>query len=82
MTTHTQVLIIGSGPTGLTLAVDLRRRGIDCLVIERDTEPHHHSRGKGLQPRTLEVLDDLGVIDEILAQGEFRQRIHLHLRLA
>lgn len=78
MTITTDVLIIGAGPTGLTLAVDLRRRGVDCLVIERAVEPHEQSRGKGLQPRTLEVLDDLGVIDDILQYGEWRQQVSLY----
>ncbi len=78
MTIATQVMIIGAGPTGLTLAVDLRRRGIDCLVIERDPVPHRHSRGKGLQPRTLEVLEDLGVLPDILEHGVQRQVINVY----
>ncbi|WP_405168198.1 FAD-dependent monooxygenase [Nocardia sp. NBC_01499] len=63
------VLIVGAGPTGLTLGCDLARRGIDCLVVDKATELFIGSRGKGLQPRTLEVFDDLGLIDEVLAHG-------------
>jgi len=66
---HTEVLIVGAGPTGLTLACDLARRGVRALVVERSAGLFPGSRGKGLQPRTLEVLDDLGVIAEILAAG-------------
>ncbi|TDD12216.1 hypothetical protein E1292_01865 [Nonomuraea deserti] len=65
----THVLIVGSGPTGLTLAIDLARRGVELRIVERSQEPPAGVRGKGLQPRTLEVFDDLGVIDEILATG-------------
>ncbi|SNT59856.1 2-polyprenyl-6-methoxyphenol hydroxylase [Actinomadura meyerae] len=61
------VLIIGAGPTGLTLAVDLARRGVSHRII--DPGARTGSRGKGLQPRTLEVFDDLGVIGAIRAAG-------------
>jgi 2-polyprenyl-6-methoxyphenol hydroxylase-like FAD-dependent oxidoreductase/putative NADPH-quinone reductase len=66
------VLIVGAGPTGLTLACDLARRGIHVRVIERFAVPSVASRGKGLQPRTLEVLDDLGVADTVLTRGTTR----------
>ena len=78
MTTRTDVLIVGAGPTGLTLAVDLARRGVDAVLVEAESELPRQSRGKGLQPRTLEVLDDLGVVDEVLAHGEWRQQITLY----
>ncbi|MEU4150043.1 FAD-dependent monooxygenase [Streptomyces sp. NPDC026659] len=63
------VLIVGAGPTGLTLGVDLARRGVDALVVERAATLFPGSRGKGLQPRTMEVFDDLGVLDAIRASG-------------
>lgn len=66
---HTEVLVVGAGPTGLALAVDLARSGVDALVVERSGSLFPGSRGKGLQPRTLEVLDDLGVYEEIRAAG-------------
>ncbi|WP_084958810.1 FAD-dependent monooxygenase [Thermoactinospora rubra] len=65
----THVLIAGGGPTGLTLAIELARRDVDFRIVDRSPEPPKGSRGKGLQPRTLEVFHDLGVIDEILATG-------------
>lgn len=65
----TEVLIVGAGPTGLTLACDLRRRGIGVRVAERGPALFPGSRGKGIQPRTLEVLDDLGLADAALAAG-------------
>ncbi|MEU8779140.1 FAD-dependent monooxygenase [Streptomyces sp. NPDC048606] len=65
----TDVLIVGAGAAGLALAVDLARRGTRALVVERSATLFPGSRGKGLQPRTLEVLDDLGVGEEIRAAG-------------
>ncbi|MFC4013259.1 FAD-dependent monooxygenase [Nonomuraea purpurea] len=65
----THVLIVGAGPTGLTLAVELARRGVDLRIVDKFPQPPTGVRGKGLQPRTLEVFDDLGVIDQVLATG-------------
>jgi 2-polyprenyl-6-methoxyphenol hydroxylase-like FAD-dependent oxidoreductase len=67
--TQTDVLVAGAGPTGLTLACDLARRGVAVRIIDRAREFPAGSRGKGLSPRSLEVLDDLAVIDQILASG-------------
>jgi 2-polyprenyl-6-methoxyphenol hydroxylase-like FAD-dependent oxidoreductase len=66
---QTDVLIVGAGPTGLALGIDLARRGIAALVLERADGLFPGSRGKGLQPRTMEVFDDLGVLDAIRAAG-------------
>src|SRR5262249_12521099 len=65
----TSVLVVGAGPAGLTLAIDLARRGVACKIIDCSAVPTTASRGKGLQPRTLEVFDDLGSVERILAEG-------------
>ncbi|MET7616385.1 FAD-dependent monooxygenase [Streptomyces sp. NPDC005408] len=62
-------MIVGAGPTGLALACDLARRGVHTLVAEQSDALFPGSRGKGIQPRTMEVLDDLGVVDAVLAAG-------------
>ncbi|MFD5364359.1 FAD-dependent oxidoreductase [Streptomyces tendae] len=67
--TEPEVLIVGAGPTGLALGIDLARRGVDALVLESAGELFPGSRGKGFQPRTMEVFDDLGVVDAIHAVG-------------
>jgi 2-polyprenyl-6-methoxyphenol hydroxylase-like FAD-dependent oxidoreductase len=69
--TDTQVLIIGAGPTGLALACDLARRGVQFRIVDKATEYFIGSKGKGLQPRSLEVMDDLGIIDQVLGNGKF-----------
>jgi 2-polyprenyl-6-methoxyphenol hydroxylase-like FAD-dependent oxidoreductase len=75
------VLIVGAGPTGLTLALDLTRRGIPCRLIDAAEIPFPGSRGKGIQPRTLEIFDDLGVIEAILATGGLYPKLRLHAGL-
>nr|WP_249198108.1 FAD-dependent oxidoreductase [Gluconobacter wancherniae] len=66
----TDVLISGAGATGLTLAIDLARRGVSFQLIEQNTKPFSGSRGKGIQPRTLEIFEDLGIVDRVAAAGE------------
>jgi 2-polyprenyl-6-methoxyphenol hydroxylase-like FAD-dependent oxidoreductase len=73
------VLIVGAGPTGLTLALDLLRRGISCRLVEAAETPFTGSRGKGLQPRTLEIFDNLGIIEPILAAGGHYPKMRIHL---
>jgi 2-polyprenyl-6-methoxyphenol hydroxylase-like FAD-dependent oxidoreductase len=64
-----EVLICGAGAAGLTLAIDLARRGISFRLIEKMDDPFRGSRGKGIQPRTQEVFEDLGILDRIVAAG-------------
>ncbi|WP_327241525.1 FAD-dependent monooxygenase [Streptomyces sp. NBC_01320] len=65
--TTAQVLVVGAGPTGLTLACDLARHGVKAHLVEKSDRLFPGSRGKGLQPRTQEVFDGLGVISAIQA---------------
>ncbi|MFC4618890.1 FAD-dependent oxidoreductase [Camelliibacillus cellulosilyticus] len=69
------VLIVGAGPTGLTLACELARRGVSFRLIEAAPGPQPGSRGKGIQPRTLEVFDDLGIVDRVIANGRMAMPI-------
>ena len=63
------VLICGAGPAGLTLAIELARRGVSFRLIEKMAAPFPGSRGKGIQPRTLEIFEDLGILDRLMAAG-------------
>jgi 2-polyprenyl-6-methoxyphenol hydroxylase-like FAD-dependent oxidoreductase len=72
------VLICGAGAAGLTLAIDLARRGVSFRLIDKLPAPFAGSRGKGIQPRSLEVFEDLGLVDRLAAAGGYYppQRIH------
>ncbi|WP_433939873.1 FAD-dependent monooxygenase [Paenibacillus lautus] len=63
------VLIVGAGPTGLTLACDLARRNVDHRIIERSALYNVASRAKAIQPRSLEVVDDLEAVRYIIDTG-------------
>ena len=66
-----QVLIAGAGPTGLALACDLARRGVQFRIVDKAQAHFIGSKGKGLQPRSLEVMDDFGIVDQIVRNGKF-----------
>ncbi len=63
------VIISGGGPTGMMLAAELRLHGVRVLVLERDAEPTTAVRALGLQPRTVEIMDQRGLLDAFLAEG-------------
>ncbi|WP_332767754.1 FAD-dependent oxidoreductase [Phenylobacterium sp.] len=73
------VLVVGGGPTGSALAIDLARRGLRVRIIEKNAHSFPGSRAKGLQPRTLEVLDDLGVVADALAAGDLYPPLGVHV---
>ncbi len=63
------VLIVGAGAAGLVLAIDLARRGVAFRILDKAAGPFVGSRGKGIQPRSQEVFEDLGVLDRMAAIG-------------
>jgi 2-polyprenyl-6-methoxyphenol hydroxylase-like FAD-dependent oxidoreductase len=65
----TDVLIVGAGPTGLALAAELRRRGIETVIVDKIVEGANTSRAAVVHARTLEVLEPLGVVPTMLAEG-------------
>jgi 2-polyprenyl-6-methoxyphenol hydroxylase-like FAD-dependent oxidoreductase len=72
------VLIVGAGPTGLTLACELRRRGIQIRLIDQLPARTTQSRALGLQARSLEVFEKLGVLDQMLDRGLPVDTVHLY----
>lgn len=67
--TPVDVLIVGTGPTGLTMACELLRRGISCRILEKTAAAGTTSRAIGLQARSLEVFANMGIVEPALAQG-------------
>jgi 2-polyprenyl-6-methoxyphenol hydroxylase-like FAD-dependent oxidoreductase len=70
MTDH-QVVIAGGGPTGLMLAGELALAGVDVVIVERRaTQELEEARSRGMHSRTLEVLDQRGIAERFLAEGQ------------
>ncbi|MEW5916667.1 MAG: FAD-dependent monooxygenase, partial [Gemmatimonadota bacterium] len=68
------VVIAGGGPTGLMLAGELALAGVDGAVVERRVSQElAGSRAGGLQSRTIEVLDQRGIVDRFLSEGQVAQ---------
>jgi 2-polyprenyl-6-methoxyphenol hydroxylase-like FAD-dependent oxidoreductase len=63
------VIVAGGGPTGLMLASELRLQGVHVVVLERDTEPTPYVRALGLHARSIEVMDQRGLLERFLALG-------------
>ncbi|MFD5560473.1 rifampin monooxygenase [Kitasatospora griseola] len=67
------VLVVGGGPTGLMLACELRLHGVEVVVLERLTAPTGESRGQGLHARSVEVMDQRGLLERFRAvSSEYR----------
>src|SRR6516225_528065 len=68
-TTPTHVLIVGAGPTGLVLALWLRRLGVQVRIVDQTGEPGTTSRAVAVQARTLEFYRQIGFADTVIARG-------------
>lgn len=73
-----QVLVVGAGPTGLSMAIELLRHQIPFRIIDKKAAPVETSNALGVQPRTLEVWDDQGLIQTALEQGFPLKGITIH----
>lgn len=65
----TEVLIIGAGPTGLALAAQLIRFGIDFIIIDENQSTTSYSKALGVQARTLEIYEQFGIADKLVSLG-------------
>lgn len=78
MTSHIPVLIVGAGPTGLLMACELARRNIPFRLIDKKPERTLTANAVGIQTRTLEMLDHLGLVHQFLKLGHECKAIQLH----
>jgi 2-polyprenyl-6-methoxyphenol hydroxylase-like FAD-dependent oxidoreductase len=74
---NTDVLIVGAGPTGLSLACQLVRYGINFVIIEKKAGVTTHSKAIGVQARTLEIYEQLGVSKQAIALGQIAGKIRI-----
>ena len=74
-----RVLIAGAGPTGLTAAIELARRGVEIKIVEKRPEGSGFSRAVGIMPKSLELLTDSGVAERLLADGIRMANFHIFL---
>jgi 2-polyprenyl-6-methoxyphenol hydroxylase-like FAD-dependent oxidoreductase len=65
---RTDVLVVGAGPSGLMLAVCLAKLGIDVMIVDGKGGPTPESRALGVQARSMELYDQLGLVDRVLAE--------------
>ena len=66
---HTQVIIVGAGPVGLTLAIDLGRRGIRCILLEQKEAPQFLPKMERCNARTMEIYRRIGISEKIRDAG-------------
>jgi len=80
VTEPVDVLIVGAGPTGLTLAAQLQAFGTGFRIVDRLLDRVHESRALAVQPRTLEVLGGLGLADTMVERGNPAVELEMHGR--
>src|SRR6185312_10917972 len=76
--THTKVLIVGAGPSGLMMAAQLLRYGIQPIIIDSKKGPTIHSNALAVQARSLEIYRQMGVADHIIKEGKPAQAGNFH----
>jgi 2-polyprenyl-6-methoxyphenol hydroxylase-like FAD-dependent oxidoreductase len=76
-TIRTDVLVVGSGPTGLSLACQLVRHGVDFVVVEKNEGVTRFSKAIGVQARTLEIYEQLGLAEPAVERGAIASRTRL-----
>ena len=82
ISTHNDVpvVIVGAGPTGVLLAIELARRGVEVRVLDKQPSRSRESRAIGIHARTLEVFHQLGLIEEFLELGHRVDGLSVHTR--
>ena len=73
----TDVLIVGAGPTGLALACQLIRYGVDFVIIDKKETTTPYSKAIGVQARTLEIYEQIGLSDKLIELGAIAEKVRM-----
>jgi 2-polyprenyl-6-methoxyphenol hydroxylase-like FAD-dependent oxidoreductase len=74
------ILIVGAGPVGLTLALELHRRGVNCRIIDKNSGPSEHSKALAIHARTLEIFENMGIVAQIVNAGHQLSAVNINAR--
>ena len=76
-TINTDVLVVGAGPTGLAIACQLIRYGIDFIVIDKKEGTTPFSKAIGVQARTLEIYEQIGLAESLIKEGAITKGVRM-----
>jgi 2-polyprenyl-6-methoxyphenol hydroxylase-like FAD-dependent oxidoreductase len=74
------VAVVGAGPTGVMLAIELARRGVEVRIFDKQAAPPRETRAIGIHARTLELFHQLGIVEEFLDRGHRVSGLEFHTR--
>ena len=73
----TDVIIVGAGPTGLSLACQFIRYGVDFVIVDKKEKITPYSKAIGVQARTLEIYEQINLADNLIKQGTLAEKVRL-----
>ena len=73
----TDVIIVGAGPTGLSLACQLIRYGVDFVIFDKNETTTPHSKAIGVQARTLEIYEQINLAEDLIAEGAIAEKARM-----
>src|SRR3954470_9449407 len=76
---HTSVLIVGAGPSGLMMAAQLLRNGVQPIIIDTKQGPTNQSKALAVQARSLEIYRQMGVVDRVISDGKQAKGLNYNL---
>jgi len=74
---QTDIIIVGAGPTGLALACQFVRYGVDFVIIDKKETTTPHSKAIGVQARTLEIYEQIGLADKLIDLGQIVEKVKM-----
>src|ERR1700712_1331513 len=75
---HASVLIVGAGPSGLMMAAQLLRNGVQPIIIDSKQGPTTESKALAVQARSLEIYRQMGIIDKVIENGKQAEGVNFH----